>query len=250
MSYVRVIPCLDTHRGVLVKGVGFEDVREIGDPLEHARRYEEEGADEIAVLDIAASIESSSHLLDLVSRLSREVSVPLIAGGGVRSLEAARKLVDAGASKVSVNTAAVRNPLLLRELARELGSESVVLAIDAKKTGGSYRVFTHGGRVDAGLDAVEWAIRGVELGAGEILLTSIDADGRRSGYDLELVSLISRATRAPVIASGGAGSPRDMLEAARAGASAVLAASIFHYRVFTVREVKEYLARHGVPVRL
>lgn len=241
---------MDTYRGVLVKGVGFEDVREIGDPLEYARRYEEEGADEIAVLDIAASIEGSSHLLDLVSRLSREVSVPLIAGGGVRSLEDARKLVDAGASKVSVNTAAVRNPLLLRELARELGSESVVLAIDAKKTGGSYRVFTHGGRVDAGLDAVEWAIRGVELGAGEILLTSIDADGRRSGYDLELISLISRATRAPVIASGGAGSPRDMLEAVRAGASAVLAASIFHYRVFTVREVKEYLARHGVPVRL
>lgn len=250
MRYVRVIPCLDTYRGVLVKGVKFANLVSIGDPVEYAKIYESEGADEIAVLDIGASVESRSYLKDLVSKISAEVSIPIIAGGGIKSLRDALEIFRAGASKISVNTAAVRNPELLRELARELGSESVVLAIDARRTERGYRVFIEGGRTETDLDAVEWAVRGASLGAGEILLTSIDADGTRSGYDLDLIASVSRAVGIPVIASGGAGSLSDMLNAVRAGASAVLAASIFHYRIYSVREVKIYLKEHGVPVRL
>ncbi|MEM1928011.1 MAG: imidazole glycerol phosphate synthase cyclase subunit [Acidilobaceae archaeon] len=250
MRYVRVIPCLDTYRGVLVKGVGFENIAAIGDPVEYAKTYESEGADEIVVLDIGATPEGRSFLRELVARISAEVSIPVTAGGGIRRLDDALSLVKAGASKVSVSTAAVQNPLLIRELARELGSSSVVLAIDAKMTERGYRVFTHGGKVETNLDPVEWAIRGVELGAGEILLTSIDADGRRAGYDLELIARVSRAVDSPVIASGGAGSLKDFVNAVRAGASAVLAASVFHYRVYTVRDVKKYMRENGIAVRL
>ncbi|MEM4928964.1 MAG: imidazole glycerol phosphate synthase cyclase subunit, partial [Acidilobaceae archaeon] len=231
MKYVRVIPCLDTYRGVLVKGVKFVDLTNIGNPVEYAKIYEKEGADEIAVLDIGASVEGRSYLKELVSKISAEVSVPITAGGGIKSLRDALEVFRAGASKIAVNTAAVRNPELLKELARELGSSSVVLAIDARRTERGYKVFIEGGRTETTLDAVEWAVRGASLGAGEILLTSIDTDGTRSGYDVELIASVSRAVDVPVVASGGAGSPLDMLEAVRAGASAVLAASIFHYRV-------------------
>lgn len=249
MVGVRVIPCLDVHRGVVVKGRGFADLREAGDPVELARRYEEEGADEIAVLDISASPEEREFSIDLLRRISREISIPILAGGGVRSVEDAERLFRAGADKVSLNTYAVKDPSAISRISRIYGSQSTVLAIDARRSGEGYRVYIYGGRVEAGLEPVGWALRGEELGAGEILLTSIDADGRRSGYDLELISRVSRAVGVPVIASGGAGSPGDMLEAVRAGASAVLAASIFHYRIYRVCEVKSYLAQKGVAVR-
>ena len=249
MVYIRVIPCLDMDRGVVVKGRGFRDLQVIGDPVELARIYEDEGADEIAVLDISASPEGREFSIEVLKRISREISIPILAGGGVRNLYDAEKLFRAGADKVSINTYAVRNPGLVREISRIYGSQSTVIAIDAKRVGEHYRVFIGGGRVETDLDPVLWASRAVDLGAGEILLTSIDADGNRSGYDLELISLVSKAVRTPIIASGGAGSPEDMARAIDAGASAVLAASIFHYRIYRVYEVKEELLRIGVGVR-
>ena len=250
MVAVRVIPCLDMDKGVVVKGTRFRDLRGVGDPVELARRYEEEGADEIAVLDISASPEGREFSIEVLRRISREVSIPILAGGGVRSLGDAEKLFRAGADKVSVNTHAVRNPGLVREIASRYGSQSTVVAIDARRHGAGYRVYISGGRVETDLDPVSWASRAVELGAGEVLLTSIDADGSRSGYDLELIASVSRAVGVPVIASGGAGSPEDMAIALRAGASAVLAASIFHYGVYRVWDVKRYLAERGFSVRL
>jgi len=247
---VRVIPCLDMDKGVVVKGTRFRDLRGVGNPVELARRYEEEGADEIAVLDISASPEDREFSIEVLRRISREVSIPILAGGGVRSLGDAEKLFRAGADKVSVNTHAVRNPGLVREIASRYGSQSTVVAIDARRRGAGYRVYISGGRVETDLDPVSWASRAVELGAGEVLLTSIDADGSRSGYDLELIASVSRAVGVPVIASGGAGSPEDMAIALRAGASAVLAASIFHYGVYRVWDVKRYLAERGFSVRL
>ncbi len=250
MVYIRIIPCLDMDKGVVVKGRRFRDLVRIGDPVELARRYEAEGADEIAVLDISASPEDREFSIEVLRKISKEVSIPLLAGGGVRSLQDAEKLFRAGADKVSVNTHAVRNPGLLKEISRIYGSQSTVIAIDAKRVGNSYRVFISGGRVETDLDPASWASRAVELGAGEILLTSIDADGNRAGYDLELLSMISRSVEVPIIASGGAGTPEDMAKAVEAGASAVLAASIFHYQIYRVYEVKQHLSRLGIGVRI
>lgn len=250
MVYIRVIPCLDMDRGVVVKGKSFKELQSVGDPVELARRYEAEGADEIAVLDISASPEDREFSIDVLRRISKEISIPILAGGGVRSLGDAEKLFRAGADKVSINTHAVRNPGLITEISRIYGSQSTVIAIDAKRSRDGYRVFISGGRVETTLDPVAWASKAVELGAGEVLLTSIDADGNRSGYDLELISLVSRAVNIPIIASGGAGSPEDMARAVDAGASAVLAASIFHYGIYRVYEVKERLSKLGVRVRI
>jgi len=250
MVMIRIIPCLDMDRGIVVKGRGFRDLRVVEDPVNLAKIYEEEGADEIAVLDISASLEGRGFMLDALKRISREISIPILAGGGVRSVEDADSLFRSGADKVSINTHAVRNPELIKEISSKYGSQSTVIAIDAKRVGDGYGVYIYGGRVDTGLDAVYWALRAVDLGAGEVLLTSIDADGHRAGYDLELIRGVSKAVSVPIIASGGAGSPEDMVRAIESGASAVLAASIFHYRLYRVSDVKTYLARRGFWVRI
>jgi cyclase len=249
---VRIIPCLDVNgrAGVVVKGVNFAGLREVGDPVEMAVRYEEEGADEIAVLDVTATPEGRGTFVETVRRVAEAVTIPVLVGGGVRSLKDAEALFKAGADKVSVNTAAVRSPGLMSEIAREFGGQSTVVAIDAKRVGNAYEVYVRGGREPTGLDAVEWARRVEELGAGEILLTSIDRDGTKLGYDLELVARVASAVRIPIIASGGAGALEHFYEAVAAGADAVLAASLFHFRQLTVRQVKRYLAERGVEVRL
>jgi len=248
----RIIPCLDVTGGRVVKGVHFVNLRDAGDPVELAERYNQQGADELVFLDITASSDNRETMVDVVARTARKVFIPLTVGGGIRSVSDARRILLAGADKVSVNTAAVRRPELIRELSQEFGSQAVVLAIDAKRVGpGRWTVYVRGGRDDAGLDAVEWAVRGEELGAGEILLTSMDTDGVQQGFDLELTRTIARATRIPIIASGGAGRPEHFLQVLTEGeADAALAASIFHYGKYTVGDLKEYLARHGVPVRL
>ncbi len=252
MEAVRIIPCLDVNHGRVVKGVRFENLRDAGDPVELAARYEEEGADEIVFLDISATPEGREILIDVVRETASVLSIPLTVGGGVRSLRDFEKLMDAGADKVSINTAAVRNPNLITEAAREYGSQAVVVAIDAKRVGPRrWEVYVSGGKVPTGLDAVEWAVEAVRRGAGEILLTSIDMDGTRKGYDLELTAAVAERVPVPVIASGGAGELRHFWEAVVYGrASAVLAASVFHFRVYTIRQVKEYLAQRGIPVRL
>jgi cyclase len=255
---VRVIPCLDVSGGRVVKGVRFQDLRDLGDPAEAARRYAEQGADEIVFLDIDAAPEARATALDWVRRAAERVFVPLAVGGGVRAVDDARALLSAGADKVGVNTAAAERPELLAELARRFGSQCVVLSIDARRSGAAghgtgsapaWEVVTHGGRRGTGRDALRWAVEGVERGAGEILLTSIDADGTRGGYDLDLVRRVSAAVPVPVIASGGAGGPAHLAQALEAGAAAVLAASIFHQGTWTVAAVKEELARRGFPVR-
>jgi len=248
----RIIPCLDVTGGRVVKGVNFLNLRDAGDPVELAGRYNEQGADELVFLDITASSDERDTMVDVVARTARRVFIPLTVGGGIRSVEDARRILLAGADKVSVNTAAVRRPELIRELAEEFGSQAVVLAIDAKRrASGGWTVYTRGGRVDEGIDAVEWAARGEALGAGEILLTSMDTDGVQGGFDCELTRAVSRATRIPVIASGGAGKPEDFLEVLTEGeADAALAASIFHYGRYTVAQLKEFLHKHHVPVRL
>ncbi len=247
----RVIPCLDVADGRVVKGIRFVDITDAGDPVELAARYAAEGADEICFLDITATHEQRSTLLDVVSRTAATVNIPLTVGGGVRSVSDMRSVLRAGADKVAVNSAAVARPALLDECAEAFGSQCVVLAIDARADAkGSWAVWTHGGRRSTGIDAVEWAAQGAERGAGEILLTSMDQDGTRSGYDIGLLAAVRRATRVPVIASGGAGDTDDMVEAFRHGmADAVLAASIFHYGTFTVSEVKARLATAGIAVR-
>jgi cyclase len=247
----RIIPCLDVTAGRVVKGVNFVNLRDAGDPVELAARYNDQGADEIVFLDITASSDDRNTMVDVVARTARKVFIPLTVGGGVRGVKDARKLLLAGAEKVSVNTAAVRRPELIGELSQEFGSQAVVLAIDARRRpGGGWNVFTKGGRVDEGIDAVEWAARGMKLGAGEILLTSMDADGVQTGFDCELTAAVSRATLIPVIASGGAGKPEDFLRVLTEGeADAALAASIFHYGTYTVEDLKEYLDRHGIIVR-
>ena len=247
----RIIPCLDVTEGRVVKGVNFVNLRDAGDPVELAERYNEQGADELVFLDITASSDNREIMADVVFRTARRVFIPLTVGGGIRSVQDARKILMAGADKVSVNTAAVRRPELLTELSREFGSQATVLAIDAKRVApGKWHVFTRGGRDDEGIDAVEWAVRGEELGAGEILLTSMDTDGVQTGFDLELTRTVSRATKIPVIASGGAGRPEDFLEVLTEGeADAALAASIFHYGTYTVGDLKEFLDKRGVPVR-
>lgn len=255
---VRVIPCLDVSGGRVVKGVRFQDLRELGDPAEAAHRYACQGADEIVFLDIGAAPEARATDLDWVRRAAERVFVPLAVGGGVRTVEDARDLLAAGADKVGVNTAAVERPGLLEELSRRFGSQCVVLSIDARRRGPGggdgardpwWEVATHGGRRVTGREAVQWAVEGVRLGAGEILLTSIDADGTRGGYDLDLVRRVASAVPVPVIASGGAGSPAHLAQALEAGAAAVLAASIFHQGTWTVGAVKAELARSGFRVR-
>ncbi|MGQ9633421.1 MAG: imidazole glycerol phosphate synthase subunit HisF [Bryobacteraceae bacterium] len=247
----RIIPCLDVTAGRVVKGVHFVNLRDAGDPVELAERYNDQGADELVFLDITASSENREIMADLVERTARKVFIPLTVGGGIRSVADARRVLMVGADKVSVNTAAIRRPELITELSREFGSQAVVLAIDAKrKPGGWWCVFTRGGRDDENMDAVEWAMRGEELGAGEILLTSMDADGVQTGFDCELTRAVSRATRIPVIASGGAGKPEDFLRVLTEGeADAALAASIFHYGTYTVGDLKEYLDARGISVR-
>lgn len=247
----RIIPCLDVTGGRVVKGVNFLNLRDAGDPVELAQRYNDQCADELVFLDITASSDERQTMVDLVSRTAQQVFIPLTVGGGIRCVEDARRILWAGADKVSVNTAAVRRPELLTELSQAFGSQAVVLAIDAKRHGpGHWHVYTKGGRVDEGIDAIEWAQRGQQLGAGEILLTSMDTDGVQGGFDIELTRAVSRAVTIPVIASGGAGRPEDFLEVLTEGeADAALAASIFHYGRYTVADLKEFLDKHGVPVR-
>jgi imidazole glycerol-phosphate synthase subunit HisF len=245
----RIIPCLDVKDGRVVKGVNFVGLRDAGDPVEVAARYDEEGADELAFLDITASHEKRPILLEVVRRTAETVFMPLTVGGGVRELGDIRALLIAGADKVSINTAAVARPEFVREAAERFGTQCIVVAIDAKRAADRWEVFTHGGRTPTGLEAVEWAGRMEDYGAGEILLTSMDRDGTKLGYDLVLTRAIARAVRVPVIASGGAGSLSHLYEGLAAGADAALAASIFHYRECTIREAKEYLAARGVAVR-
>ena len=247
----RIIPCLDVLEGKVVKGIRFRNLRLAGDPPKLAKLYEDQGADEIVFLDIGASPENRKILIDVVRRTAEELSIPLLVGGGIRSVKDMEEVLCSGADKISVNTAAVKNPEIISEGAEVFGSQCVVVAIDVKRRERGWEVYIYGGRKPTGLDAVEWARRVEELGAGEILLTSMDRDGTTSGYDLELTRTISEAVNIPVIASGGAGSPQHIYEALTVGkADAALAASIFHYGVYTVRSIKEYLRERGVPVRL
>ncbi len=250
---MRVIPCLDVDAGRVVKGVNFVGLRDAGDPVELAARYDAEGADEVTFLDITASSDQRNTMVDVVARTAEQVFIPLTVGGGVRSVDDARRLLRAGADKVGVNTAAVKDPGLIRGIATEFGSQCVVVAIDARSRAmgpEGYEVFTHGGRSDTGLDAIEWAVRCAELGAGEILLTSMDRDGTRDGFDLPLTRAVVGAVDVPVIASGGVGHVGHLVEGAlEGGADAVLAASIFHFGEVTVREAKQTMIAAGVIVR-
>ena len=248
----RIIPCLDVHAGRVVKGVNFVSLRDAGDPVEVARRYDEAGADEITFLDITASSDARDTIVPVIERVAEQVFIPLTVGGGVRKVEDVRKLLNAGADKVSINTAAVDNPALVAEAARRFGSQAIVVAVDAKAAGpGKWEVYTHGGRKPTGLDAVEWAVRMAGLGAGEILLTSMDRDGTKSGFDLELTRAVSRAVPVPVIASGGVGTLEHLAQGVEiGGADAVLAASIFHYGEFSVGEAKRFMAARGIEMRL
>ncbi|MDI3514214.1 MAG: imidazole glycerol-phosphate synthase subunit HisF [Rhodocyclaceae bacterium] len=248
----RIIPCLDVKSGRVVKGVNFVELRDAGDPVEIARRYDEQGADEITFLDITASSDDRDIILHVVEQVAEQVFIPLTVGGGVRAVEDVRRLLNAGADKVSMNTAAVNNPQLVFDASSKVGSQCIVVAIDAKQTApGKWEVFTHGGRNNTGLDAIEWARKVESLGAGEILLTSMDRDGTRSGFDLALTRAVSDAVRIPVIASGGVGTLEHLAEGVSEGrADAVLAASIFHFGQHTVREAKELMRARGIEVRL
>ncbi len=249
----RIIPCLDVTGGRVVKGVKFVELRDAGDPVECARAYEAQGADELTFLDITASSDGRDTMVEIVRAVARQVFMPLTVGGGIRVIDDVRRMLQAGADKVSVNTAAVNRPDLISEGARRFGSQCIVLAIDARRrtTGPGWEVYTHGGRTPTGIDAVAWARDGVARGAGEILLTSMDCDGTKAGYDLELTRAISEAVHVPVIASGGAGTLDHLVEAVTLGrADAVLAASIFHFGEFTIPAVKAHLRASGVEVRL
>ena len=253
---IRVIPCLDVDAGRVVKGVNFTDLRDAGDPVELSLRYDREGADELVFLDITASSSDRSTMLDVVRRTAESVFIPLTVGGGVRVVADFDRLLRAGADKVSVNTAALTDPDLLNGAADRFGSQCVVLSIDARRcpegirTPSGFEVTTHGGRTSTGIDAVEWAVEGTRRGAGEILLNSMDADGTKDGFDIEITRAVSEAVEIPVVASGGCGGPAHMFDALTAGgASAALAASIFHYGEYTIGAVKEYLAERGVAVR-
>jgi imidazole glycerol-phosphate synthase subunit HisF len=249
---VRVIPCLDVDRGRVVKGVNFLGMRDAGDPVELAARYDRDGADELVFLDVTASADDRETMLEVVERTADQVFIPLTAGGGVRSADDVDRLLRAGADKVSLNTAAIANPQLLSEVADRFGSQCAVISVDARRIAGrpdAFEVTTHGGRRSAGIDAVEWAARAVELGAGEVLLNSMDADGTKAGFDLPLIEAVRAAVDVPVIASGGAGRVGDFVPALRAGADAVLAASLFHFGELRIDEVKESLAAAGFPVR-
>jgi len=248
----RIIPCLDVDKGRVVKGVRFKELRDAGDPVEVAKAYEEQGADELVFLDITASAEGRNIILDVVKKVAETVFMPFTVGGGVRTLDDIRRLLESGADKVSINTAAVKNPNLVYEGAKRFGSQCVVVAIDAKKTPkGNWEVYIHGGRTPTGIDAVEWAKRVEELGAGEILLTSMDMDGTKAGYDIGLTRAVAEAVKIPVIASGGAGKKEHFYEAFTEGkADACLAASLFHFKELTVPELKRYLKERGIHVRL
>ncbi|ADH64033.1 imidazole glycerol phosphate synthase subunit HisF [Allomeiothermus silvanus] len=245
----RIIPCLDVHAGRVVKGINFVNLRDAGDPVQAAHAYDRAGADELVFLDITATHEERKILLDVVSQVAEQVFIPLTVGGGVRSLEDARALLGAGADKVSVNSAAVRRPELIRELSDHFGSQAVVLAIDARQSPDGWEVYVAGGRTPTGLDAVRWAERGVELGAGEILLTSMDKDGTKAGYDLPLTRTIREAVGVPLIASGGAGKREDFAAVLEV-CDAALAASVFHFGEIPIPELKEYLASRGFPIRI
>lgn len=247
----RIIPCLDVHNGRVVKGVNFVNLRDAGDPVEIAAAYDKAGADELVFLDITASSDRRNTVVDMVRAVAEKVFIPFTVGGGIRTVDDFKAILREGADKVSVNSAAIDNPDLIKEASDKFGAQCVVLAIDAKRTPDGFHIFKHGGRIDTGIDAVEWAIKGCELGAGEILLTSMDADGTKAGYDLELTRIISENVSVPVIASGGAGSKEDFYDALTVGrADAALAASLFHYKELEIAEVKEYLKKKGVSVRL
>jgi cyclase len=250
----RIIPCLDVTQGRVVKGTSFTDLQDAGDPVELAAFYYKGGADELVFLDIGATPEGRDIMVDIVERVSEQVFIPLTVGGGLRGIEDTRRMLKAGADKVSINTAAVQNPTLITEGAEKFGSQCIVVAIDAKRlkngTDAKWEICTHGGRQPTGADAIEWAKQVVALGAGELLLTSWDADGQRTGYDLELTRSISEAVTVPVIASGGAGNLEHLYQALVIGkADAVLAASIFHYQIYSIRQAKDYLAEKGIPIR-
>jgi len=252
----RIIPCLDVDAGRVVKGVKFVDIRDAGDPVEVARRYNSEGADEITFLDITASSDDRETIVHVVEQVASEVFIPLTVGGGIRTTEDVRRMLNAGADKVAINTAAVFNPEFVREATSRFGSQCIVVAIDAKRTSGEgeparWEIFTHGGRKPTGLDAIEWARKMVDYGAGEILLTSMDRDGTRIGFDLELTRAISDAVSVPVIASGGVGNLQHLVDGvAQGGADAVLAASIFHFAEYSIEQAKRFMADQGVEVRL
>lgn len=251
MLKVRVIPCLDVKDGRVVKGVNFVSLRDAGDPVEQATAYDAAGADELMFLDITASHERRGAILDVIARTADVCFMPLSVGGGIRQVEDARRLLLAGADKISVNTAAVENPDLISACADAFGSQAVVVAIDAKRTADGWRVFTYGGRTDTGLDVVEYAVNAVKRGAGEILLTSMDRDGAKTGYDLDLLKAVTSTINVPVIASGGAGNAQHMVDAVtKGGADAVLAASIFHFGEVSVAEVKRQMALAHIPVRI
>jgi imidazole glycerol-phosphate synthase subunit HisF len=248
----RIIPCLDVTAGRVVKGVNFTELRDAGDPVEIARRYDEQGADELTFLDITASSDNRGLIFDIIERVAAQVFIPLTVGGGVRQVGDVQRLLNAGADKVSLNTSAVTNPQLVFEASQKHGSQCIVVAIDAKRVApGKWEVFTHGGRNATGLDAVEWAKKMAGLGAGELLLTSMDRDGTKSGFDLALTRAVSDAVNVSVIASGGVGGLQDLADGIKEGhADAVLAASIFHYGQHTVQEAKQFMARQGIPMRL
>ena len=245
----RIIPCLDVAGGRVVKGVHFVDLKDAGDPVELGGRYYREGADELVFLDITAMVEKRKTVVDWVKRVADSIFIPFTVGGGISTVSQVHDLLRAGADKVSINSAAVKNPELLSEASRAFGSQCIVLAVDAKWTGAGWKVVVSGGRTETDRDALEWIRLGEELGVGEILLTSMDSDGTQEGYDLKLLRAVSQSIRIPVIASGGAGSPEHLLEALRVGADAVLAASIFHYDSYSIAQVKDYLAEHSIPVR-
>ncbi len=251
----RIIPCLDVKTGRVVKGTSFTQLRDAGDPVELASFYYREGADELVFLDITATPEGRDTMADIVERISEQVFIPLTVGGGLRSISDMRRMLMAGADKVSINTAAVLNPSLISESATKFGSQCIVVAVDAKRVESTnkprWEVYVYSGQKPTGIDALDWAKQAVKLGAGEILLTSIDADGHRAGYDIELTHAVSAAVSVPVIASGGAGNLEDLYQALVLGkADAVLAASIFHYGTYSIRETKEYLAKRGIPIRI
>ncbi|MDD5052118.1 MAG: imidazole glycerol phosphate synthase subunit HisF [Sulfuricurvum sp.] len=246
----RIIPCLDVKDGRVVKGVNFVGLKDAGDPVEVAKRYNEEGADELTFLDITASHEERDTIVHIVEQVAREVFIPLTVGGGIRELNDIYKLLNVGCDKVSINSAAIKRPEFINEGAKRFGSQCIVVAIDVKKTGDQYNVYLNGGRVDTGINAYEWAKEVVDRGAGEILLTSMDADGTKAGFDLSITEQISRAVNVPVIASGGAGSMEHIKEAFEHGADAALAASIFHYKEIDIMDLKHYLSANGIPVRL
>ena len=247
----RIIPCLDVNAGRVVKGINFVSLQDAGDPVEIARKYDEEGADELTFLDITASSDNRDLILDIIESVAKEIFIPLTVGGGVRSTDDVRRLLNAGADKISINTSAILNPKLVAEASSRFGSQCIVVAIDAKKVGDHWEVFTHGGRNPTGLDAVEWAKKMVNLGAGELLLTSMDRDGTKVGFDIDLTKLISDAVEVPIIASGGVGNLQHLVDGVLlGGADAVLAASIFHYGEYTIREAKEFMSNNNVEIRL